>query len=292
LPANGRFVTQWSNQDDAFQTISLGIRNVISLLTSSPSHLPVLRSVDSHPDDGEDVKYYLYISDGKVDMLFPQISLATRLEAGRTLGISDGRPLVDGTEVDRATNRLFKLRSVVRFLNERGRVSTIDDPQEYFAGIADIYWGNTHRSIAATSAGRPYVYFSGTTERTNFLLSASSKYLVTGYQPRGQEGLCSSSSIPHVIDTLVAEIDAWSATADSKPLDLEARGRLANHERNDLPYTGTELGLDLVDIVPSHLWGASQRLEFLAKTLLRGPSPRYGVKTNILGSPLYVALVV
>jgi hypothetical protein len=290
LPANGRPVTQWNNEDEAFQDISSGSRNVITRFEDQPAKVPVYESRNLPSHGREAPKYYLYISDSKVDMLFPQVPIATRMEIGAAFGIPDGCPLDERTEVDRSSNRIFKLQTVVRFLREGAGVGSIDEPKEYFTGSANVFWGQTHVSMFARNRNQPYIYFTGHTERTTFLLSASSKYLIAGNQP--QEGGFSSSSIPQVIDSLSAEIDLWSDSKASAPPTFEAWKLVAHHERKDLPYRGPELALDLVDMARRHLSGVEQSLEFFAKTLLRGPSPAQRRQMNILGSPLYVALVL
>jgi hypothetical protein len=282
LPSDGRPVTLWPNRDEAFHNIALGIRSVVEL-SSSPISDFVVHQSQGPKARAAPPKYYLYISDQKVDMLFPQVPVSIRMQTGTRFGITDGKPLKEYSDLDRAGNRIFKLDAVLEFLRETGQIGTIDDPKAYFSGSGQIEWGYTH---AFGNRPKPFAYFTGETEGTAFLLSASSKYLADG--PRGKQSGFSSSSVPHVIDSLIKEIESNGTV----PSTLDASKLISDHEKKDLPFTGNSLALDLVDTISGHLMAASQPLEFAAKTLLRGVSPRYGRKINILGSPLYVALAL
>jgi hypothetical protein len=78
---------------------------------------------------------------------------------------------------------------------------------------------------------------------------------------------------------------------EEKPISsLTADGRIASHEKEELPYVGNELALALVDNASGHMSGAYQKVEFVARTLLHGPS-HYPGRHCLLASPLYVSLV-
>jgi TIR domain len=64
-------------------------------------------------------KYYVYISDSKVNMLYPQVRTGTSARQ----------------------DSIGKLETVVADLVRGGRVGTIDEPKEYFAGAMPMRWG-------------------------------------------------------------------------------------------------------------------------------------------------------
>jgi hypothetical protein len=88
------------------------------------------------------VKYYLYVSDTKLDMLYAQIPrpvlerLAVELKVDlKVLGVVlRTNPLEDET-------RYAKLEVVTKYLEREGYVGTIDEPAEYFKGPVTMTWG-------------------------------------------------------------------------------------------------------------------------------------------------------
>lgn len=168
LPTNGVPVTQWADPDEAFRSVSAGLRAAIASIRNTPG--------GSNPAARAELKYYLYLSNAKVDMLYSQVGSE---EAARTQ----------------------KLKVVLDYLERAGAIGTVDEPQQYFRARMEVEWGETH---GIGRGGRPYIYFAGATERTSFLLSASKQYLVGGHVP--PVAGFSSSSVPRVIDTLIGEI--------------------------------------------------------------------------------------
>ena len=87
------------------------------------------------------LKYYLYVSDAKVDMLISQMSPGLIAKLGSELNIETAvcvaiqmNPLVEGV-------RLTKLAIAKRYIELHDTVGTIDEPCKWFAGEADIGWG-------------------------------------------------------------------------------------------------------------------------------------------------------
>src|SRR5687768_4399156 len=88
------------------------------------------------------MKYYVYISDAKVDMLLAQIPhdakqrLATEFRFDLKL-LSAARK----TETESEDNRFTRLDAVVTFIREFGNLGTVDAPDEYFEGSLEMRWG-------------------------------------------------------------------------------------------------------------------------------------------------------
>jgi hypothetical protein len=217
-------------------------------------------------------------------MLFPQVPRNLKEEVARDLDLasSDGSRNYSSAASD--SERIYRLETVIRFIRERCGVGSIDEPKEYIAGTHEFRWGHLHNSVFHRSQGDPLVFFSSWREETMLLMCGSSRHLLGNLKPR--ESGFSSSSIPHVIESLMNEIEV-----EEKPIpSLTVANRIASHEKKELPYVGNELVLALVYHARRHMSGASQKLEFLARTLLQGPSP-HSKGYCVLASPVYVSLV-
>jgi hypothetical protein len=179
--------------------------------------------------------------------------------------------------------RIQRLDAVLRYIERSGRIGSIDEPDEYVFGSQELYWGHFHESALAKSRSAPsLVAFCGRTEKTTLLMCGATRHLVGNQWP--EEPGHSSSHVPHLLNTLLTTIELEGA-----PADVITRRLSGNTEAEALPLRGRELALALVSTARIHLSGVEQKLEFLAKPLLSGPSPR-GATQCLLASPLYVSL--
>jgi hypothetical protein len=203
------------------------------------------------------MKYYLYISDAKVDMLYPQVphelTQKTSTEYGFDVKILSGKRKNEWTSDE---NRISRLEAVLSFIRTYGNVGTVDDPDEYIDDTQPMWFGNyTPQDIA---------YFTGVSERTVFGLSGSGKHLV-GADPNPS---------PWSNGTRLIEIFGWLS------------------EQNP---TRDENAISAVPLL-AHLAAISkrpkQRLEFLAKRLVYQPHFEFDKKkiNVLLATPLYVAM--
>ncbi|MEV2214967.1 SAVMC3_10250 family protein [Streptomyces sp. NPDC050997] len=223
-------------------------------------------------------RFYLYVSDTKVDMLLQQIDPAFTRK--RTSEVSVGLKVVGakrGTEVSEGTDPITRLERVVRHLDEVGDVGTVDEPGQFFRGLMDMRWGPF-----ATGAGSSLVYFGGRTERTVLGLGGSSRHVLGSplSAPDGDNAVLARSLMPSLLDGLAEhpEIEELFEDAGQAPLDP-----------NLVPLRAVQRATTL-------LRAPAQKVEFLAKRLLHGPIPSsesgsHDGMTVLLGSPLYVALV-
>ena len=198
-------------------------------------------------------RYFVYISDAKVEMLLQQIdpgALRKRTtEIGADLKIFSAKR---GAETLAGAERTARLERVVRYLTDFGDLGGVDEPGQFFWGLMPLRWGPT-----VGRDGFPMVYFGGRTERTVLGLGGSRAH-VFGASGADQKLLpLSRSMLPSLLDGI-----APAAGAD---------GPAAVHEAT------------------TALRGPEQNMEFIAKRLLHEPGP--DGTTVLLGSPLYVALV-
>ncbi|KIF67035.1 hypothetical protein HY68_35270 [Streptomyces sp. AcH 505] len=211
------------------------------------------------------VRYYLYISDAKVDMLLGQIDpdfeRRSTTEAGLSLKLFNVRRSVEA----RVPDRTAKLERVLRHLDKSGQTGSVDEPGPYFRGSLSMQWGPL-----PSESGGTLVYFGGRTGQTILGLGGAGSHVLGSGAPQTQD--FAPSSAPTLLAGLASALAADGAEmpADQPSLAwVHTAGRL--------------------------LRGRPQTVEFVARRLLTGPSPypeldaRPGMRV-LLGSPLYVAL--
>jgi hypothetical protein len=213
------------------------------------------------------MKYYLYISDTKVDMIFAQISNAMLEGLAGELKINLGVLSASFKQESPQETRFSKLEVVRKYLEKHAEVGTTDKPGEYFAGVSPMRWG-------------PYgweeglVYFGGSTDKTIFGLGGSSRHMI------GESG----GSNPHSQSATAALVSVLTKHVQQKE---SKSGPPASENFND--QCTEAMAFMAVELATSQMNGPVQRLEFLAKRLLW----QEGVdeKRNILlGTPLYVSM--
>ncbi len=226
------------------------------------------------------MKYYLYISDAKVDMLIAQI----RHDATKKISTEFGFDLKvlnakRRSESESDENRFTRLEVVISFIREYGNLGSVDKPGEYFEGTMPIRLGPLSEG---TDPG--IIYFTGRTKRTLVGLGGSPKHMI------------GSTDAPR---TILAGSDAWH-------LYRYLVRHVENDRRQTLPHQDIDdmrEMLELAEHISSRLKGPLQKLEFVAKRLQFGKIPRVtssdwsmsvpnieGITQVLLGTPLYVAL--
>jgi hypothetical protein len=225
------------------------------------------------------MKYYIYISDSKVDMLLPQVPHDVKKKVAMEFGI-DLKVLVAKLkrEEESEENRISRLETVVKFIKGYEKVGTVDEPDQYVEDTLPMRWG------PYPTFGHPepsVVYFGGETDRTVFGLGGSLHHVM------GNVGTSQSSASASVAPFLLSYLSK----------DLAASGAEAKGDETSGAQTHSDekLALLAVHLATRDLKGPQQRLEFLAKRLLQGPSPhpegdpRAGMQV-LLATPLYAAL--
>lgn len=209
-------------------------------------------------------RYYVYISDAKVDMMLSQIDpgFGRRIttEAGAGLKLFSARRTVQAPEPD----HIARLERVLRHLEEEGRVGDVDEPGPFFRGRLPMRWGPLPGGGAST------VYFAGRTARTILGLGGSGGHVLGPAAPPPAQ--FAPSSLPALLAGLGAALAG---------------------ETGELPADDEHLGW--VHTAGRLLRGPLQEVEFVARRLLAGPSPYPEIDGRpdlrvLLGSPLYVAL--
>lgn len=215
------------------------------------------------------MKYYIYISDSKVDMLLAQIpheqkkKIATEFKVDLKLLSASRR-----AEAEDESNRFTRVEAVATFIREYGNVGSVDAPDEYVEGDMLMRWGPYLNTSAFSRDDSPLVYFGASTDRTIIGLGGSAKHVIGNTGPSSTH---SHSITPMLIGYLKANLEPGGG--------------------EDLPGRMDTEPLWAVSLATEQMKGPEQRLEFLAKRLLYGrpPGSNSGQKI-LLATPLYVAM--
>jgi hypothetical protein len=223
------------------------------------------------------MKYYIYISESKIEMLYSQIAASEGQKKESLLGF-DLKVLKGHLKESRQIpdNKFAQLEKVVSSLESNDQVGEIIGTKPYIKGNLEMTW-------ASFGLRESPVTFWGCVTESYALALAGSKYNVLGQKPDG-------STHSH---SLTDEIGRWmfDQFGDSNPeakKDADtAFGK--GHAKPDAFDIGNGTWLAV-----SEIEGSVNQFEFIAKVLHRTPfyperSPGY--ETNlILATPLYVAM--
>jgi hypothetical protein len=182
------------------------------------------------------MKYYIYISDAKVDMLLPQIPHEIKKKVATEYGV-DLKFLIAKRKVESEAedNRITRLEAVLAFIREYGNVGSVDQPDEYCEGIMPM------RFLAPNYA--PVVYVSGHTEKTMLGLGGSAKHMI-GAVPAPNSP--TSSSFTYAILDALSQLDSQgevsedhggrrrSSSSDSVHRQSFRFGSLRTHDRRSV----------------------------------------------------------
>jgi len=212
------------------------------------------------------LKYYVYISDAKVNMLYEQIGLETggfvASDVGRAIEFAKTTP-----HEGKGTSALSKLEKVVEAIYRSGNVGTIDEPKEYVAGTLSMRWGPNFPQETG------FVYFTGNTDRTIVGLGGSDIHLMD----RKGDGM----------------LDYWRMPRHSYFPAIIQQLRIDLGDRESASPASEGYCFSVLEDVNKCMLGPTQQLEFLAKTLLctHGKMEYNSWRMQrLLGSPVYVAL--
>jgi Family of unknown function (DUF7019)/TIR domain len=129
-------------------------------------------------------KYYVYISESKINMLYAQYAQGGLIKSAH----------VESTG---------KLDAVLSDLARSGHIGTIDEPKEYFSGALPMRWGPCVFPYFPELTPSPLVYFGGATQTTIVGLGGSAKHVI-GEVGSARPG--AHSSLPYFILQLRKEL--------------------------------------------------------------------------------------
>jgi hypothetical protein len=205
------------------------------------------------------MKFYNYISDTKVDMLFSQIPTHIGETIAAELNIDLEQVQVNLSSDVPDQTRYLKLGIVVRYIEKHLGVGTVDEPSAYLRGNLPMRWG---------PYGPAMVYFGAETRHTILGMAGSAKHVIGSIGDAQIEHL-PISYMPHQI----------LSTLEKAILVEEPR------------LEGGSVSLQIVEAATTGMTGPQENLEFLARRLVTGElATAEGAKNTVLATPIYVAL--
>jgi hypothetical protein len=225
--------------------------------------------------NSSELKYYLYISTSKLEMLYQQVASSGKDKKSVEWGVDlKAVKFIRKGEAEDEPDRDDKLKLVLQALDDADLVGTIEEPKEYVKGTLPMRWGLL-RDWGRPTEEPPLVYFGARTETTVFGFGGSSRHVIGN---AGASATGSRSVTPYLIAHLL----------DGLAMSREGWGAYQKYDSDDDFDT-----FSAVKMATDHLKGPEQNLEFYTKTLLRGKlwgsHGQVGTKV-FLGSPLYVAM--
>jgi hypothetical protein len=236
------------------------------------------------------LKYYVYISDAKVDMLFAQVprSFVATIAAELTVDLKVVAIALKERPSDE--NRYSRLKIVAEYLRAHANITTLTaseepvTPNAYFAGELDMLWGI--RRLEDGRRKNRVAYFTGRAPGYVVGLVGSPHHVLGVSAPPSTVGTTPASFGP--LNILPKEMSALSADKGEEPESAsDARSRTSDAASH---------ALRSVQMLEHNAHGQSQRLEFLAKTLAYDDGhdifayPERPRLVCVLGSPIYVAM--
>jgi hypothetical protein len=212
-------------------------------------------------------RYYLYVSDTKLDMLAEQIPRGLLSGLAAELQIDLKVVGVSLREKPSEQTRYSKLAVVEAYLHQHGSVGSVDDPAAYFGGTLPLRWGTIADNV---------VYFTGDGKRTVLGLTGS---------------------LRHVIGHDAPQIVEWGIGSFPSSLESYARDLDVEDEEAVTP----DALRATVETAAANFLAPEQDVHFLARRLMystasdwtrtRQRFPNHaGHLYTLLGTPIYVAL--
>lgn len=229
------------------------------------------------------MKYYIYISDDKVDMLYAQIpqSIKSRIATEIKIDLKVFSTSFKDKDDAYVETRYSKLALVVDYIENHLDVGSLDNPKAFFKGTMPMYWGPFgHRDDirAATqnlirnednAYGQQIIFFAGKHGYRTVGLGGSMKHVI-GSTDNTQRLIPGSMTY-----TLLAL------------LSNQAQGKSLKENQSNLPLTALFTTTLAIEEMKEQGFPV-QRIEFLARTLVKEKS--FDGHQYILGSPIYASL--
>jgi hypothetical protein len=200
------------------------------------------------------LKYYLYISQAKVDMLFPQIpaSFLSGAEAEWKLNLGVTSVGLKSRSPEKPTELTGRVSSVAAYIRQHELVGTTQSPAAWFQGTEKFRWGVLRDYVA------DIVLFAGTSAGKTIALLGSKESIVGASQNAGTDHGIEYYTLRFLNGVVRGseQIEPRERSCAWSPRLSTARSALPEHE---------------------------QELEYLARFI-------HAEDDLIIGTPLYVAL--
>jgi len=212
------------------------------------------------------IKYYVYISPSKIDMLFHQIpkELQSSIQKGLEIDLKLIKMSFSEKQIDETL--YSKLSIVIKYLEKNGGIGDVFTPKEYFKGLLFMEWAQIHASV---------VFWGGKVNDIAIGLGGSMNN-VLGHETKDVEkGI---SHTPWLVSLLSQEVESIIKPSIVQENEFIKDGE-SEFERRVLASTYS--WADDLSI------RSYQKCEFVAKKLRFANYQNHRV---LLGTPLYVAI--
>jgi hypothetical protein len=242
---------------------------------------------DHNGSRGNALRYYLYISDTKIDQLVAQVppKQLKRIAVEAKIDLKLIQLTLKQNPVEE--NRISRLRIAERFIDSSDGVGTVDEPGPWIRGTLALRWGPLSGEFGSSRFAAPdVVFFIGRTPQTIIgmggsmahVLGAASNEPTASYKP-GSATFILANYFERVLPLPTNETLSPSAVVEDTPGEKWALA---------LRVLETDLERKLEsDLSVAKL--PKQTVTFLAKRLLVEAGNDEG-PTAVVATPLFVAL--
>ena len=237
------------------------------------------------------VKYYIYISDTKVDMLYPQIprklleNIASELSINLNFLGTGASATVKSNQSEQT--RFSKLKVITKYIEKHLNVGTVDAPQAYIKGTVMMKWGTRGGIIAL---------FTGGTAHTDIVLTGSAQHLLVEAHTSGSPRGSTATTLMEMISEIYERGEGLSLTA-SRDQPVSWGQSVVRTNEWSMAFSGEGWSEGLARLQGLYRreflskWPV-QRLEFLAKTLVQRqftPPGSENKRLLLVATPIYIA---
>lgn len=229
------------------------------------------------------MRYFLYISDAKVNMLLSQIPSETKAVIEAKLGFNIG--LLSGDIKTKRTSledKVQRLAAVEKHLLSTQVIGSCDKPEAWIRGegsaiVAQLLPSGEGRW--SNGRGAEAVFFILRTENSLVAMGGSSHHLI---------GSTSTNQCVSGMSFAPSLLDAFAEISDSPMILQMTEERFKYNSQVGIARTATHPWTRVIIDAAQNLSGASQNISFIAKRLMSEDC--YGT-TVTLATPLYVEQV-
>ncbi len=206
------------------------------------------------------MKYFLYISDLKIEQLFSQLPIFKKILLQFSLKLKTPIADIDVSEAEKSNSKYSKLKIIEKYLIHKKEIGTIEAPKSFIKGESTFIWG-PYEPYGHELTDKFLVYFYSNASKKRIQLIGSQAFVI------GETGKVPASIAylnPKFINNLIEE------THNNLLISLKQHdvGGSVGHSEYSFKEKGEYY----------------QKLEFLAKVL-------YSDETTIVASPVYVSLL-
>lgn len=230
------------------------------------------------------MKYYTYVSDTKIEMLYQQVQSSEQLKKEATFGF-DIKLLKGQVKESRGIpeNRFTKLESIIKQLKKSESIGGLEDKKPYILMKGLLTWGTFEDFDHERDSESPITYW-GTVRQNAVVGFAGSKHNLLGQQANGYAH--SHSLTPAIVNWIYKNLNEPFPELGVQ----RARKNGSRFHSHDL----TEYDVaNAIYLASTQISGQESNFELLAKVLHDSEWPEgfrhRHINRVVLGTPLYVA---